>query len=277
MARWGEWDLEGRVLVVGVVNVTPDSFSDGGRFFDPDAAASHALRLAKEGADLVDIGGESSRPGAEPVPAEEELRRVLPVIERLRGRLGVPMSVDTTKAAVAEAALQAGAQIVNDISALRADPGMARVVAGHGALVVLMHMQGTPRTMQLAPHYQDVVREVRSFLAERIEAAAAVGIDRDLVAVDPGIGFGKTVEHNLDLLRRLDELGELGRPILVGPSRKSFLGAVLGLPVAERLEATLAACAVAVARGADMVRVHDVAPVRRAVDLAVRLRARRGT
>ncbi|MBC7092546.1 dihydropteroate synthase [Candidatus Bipolaricaulota bacterium] len=277
MARWGEWDLEGRVLVVGVVNVTPDSFSDGGRFFDPDAAAAHALRLAKEGADLVDIGGESSRPGAEPVPAEEELRRVLPVIERLRGRLGVPMSVDTTKAAVAEAALQAGAQIVNDISALRADPGMARVVAGHGALVVLMHMQGTPRTMQLAPHYQDVVREVRSFLAERIEAAAAVGIDRDLVAVDPGIGFGKTVEHNLDLLRRLDELGELGRPILVGPSRKSFLGAVLGLPVAERLEATLAACAVAVARGADMVRVHDVAPVRRAVDLAVRLRARRGT
>ncbi|MCR4391458.1 MAG: dihydropteroate synthase [Candidatus Acetothermia bacterium] len=277
MARWGEWDLEGRVLVVGVVNVTPDSFSDGGRFFDPDAAAAHALRLAKEGADLVDIGGESSRPGAEPVPAEEELRRVLPVIERLRGRLGVPMSVDTTKAAVAEAALRAGAQVVNDISALRADPGMARVVAGHGAPVVLMHMQGTPRTMQLAPHYQDVVREVRSFLAERIEVAAAAGIDRDLVAVDPGIGFGKTVEHNLDLLRRLDELGELGRPILVGPSRKSFLGAVLGLPVAERLEATLAACAVAVARGADMVRVHDVAPVRRAVDLAVRLRARRGT
>jgi len=260
---------------MGALNVTPDSFSDGGAFLDPDAAADRALAMEREGADIIDIGGESSRPGAEPVPLEEELRRVLPVLERLRGRLRIPISIDTTKAEVAEAALQAGAEIVNDISALRFDPRMGEVVAKSGAGLVLMHMRGTPKTMQQDPTYADVVAEVRDFLAQRVEHAVSLGIDRELIAIDPGIGFGKTVEHNLELLRRLPELCELGHPVLVGPSRKSFIGAVLDLPVEERLEGTLAACAVAVVRGADIVRVHDVRAVRRAVDLAVRLRRER--
>jgi len=275
MKNWTGWRKGGRVLVMGALNVTPDSFSDGGAFLDPDAAADRALAMEREGADIIDIGGESSRPGAEPVPLEEELRRVLPVLERLRGRLRIPISIDTTKAEVAEAALQAGAEIVNDISALRFDPRMGEVVAKSGAGLVLMHMRGTPKTMQQDPTYADVVAEVRDFLAQRVEHAVSLGIDRELIAIDPGIGFGKTVEHNLELLRRLPELCELGHPVLVGPSRKSFIGAVLDLPVEERLEGTLAACAVAVVRGADIVRVHDVRAVRRAVDLAVRLRRER--
>jgi dihydropteroate synthase len=275
MKNWTGWRKGGRVLVMGVLNVTPDSFSDGGAFLNPDAAADRALAMEREGADIIDIGGESSRPGAEPVPLEEELRRVLPVLERLRGRLRIPISIDTTKAEVAEAALQAGAEIVNDISALRFDPRMGEVVARSGAGLVLMHMRGTPKTMQQDPTYADVVAEVRDFLAQRVEHAVSLGIDRELIAIDPGIGFGKTVEHNLELLRRLPELCELGHPVLVGPSRKSFIGAVLDLPVEERLEGTLAACAVAVVRGADIVRVHDVRAVRRAVDLAVRLRRER--
>jgi len=275
MKNWTGWRKGGRVLVMGVLNVTPDSFSDGGAFLNPDAAADRALAMEREGADIIDIGGESSRPGAEPVPLEEELRRVLPVLERLRGRLRIPISIDTTKAEVAEAALQAGAEIVNDVSALRFDPRMGEVVARSGAGLVLMHMRGTPKTMQQDPTYADVVAEVRDFLAQRVEHAVSLGIDRELIAIDPGIGFGKTVEHNLELLRRLPELCELGHPVLVGPSRKSFIGAVLNLPVEERLEGTLAACAVAVVRGADIVRVHDVRAVRRAVDLAVRLRRER--
>jgi len=275
MFRWRDLGLGGRVLIVGILNVTPDSFSDGGRFLSPDAAVERALAMEREGADIIDVGGESSRPGAEPVPVEEELRRVLPVLERLRGKLRIPISIDTTKAEVAEVALRAGASIVNDISALRFDPAMAPVVAEFGAGLVLMHMLGTPKTMQQDPHYEDVVTEVRDFLAERALYAQSQGIPREAIAVDPGVGFGKTVEHNLEILRRLSELAELGFPVLVGPSRKSFIGAVLGLPVEERLEGTLAACAVAVVRGADILRVHDVREVRRAADLALHLRRRR--
>ncbi|MCD6128415.1 dihydropteroate synthase [Candidatus Bipolaricaulota bacterium] len=275
MFRWRELNPDGRVLIMGILNVTPDSFSDGGRFLSPDAAVERALAMEKEGADIIDVGGESSRPGAEPVPVEEELRRVLPVLERLRGKLRIPISIDTTKAEVAEAALRAGASIVNDISALRFDPAMASLVAKFGAGLVLMHMLGTPKTMQQAPHYEDVVTEVRDFLAERAQYAQSQGIPREAIAVDPGIGFGKTVEHNLELLRRLPELVELGFPVLVGPSRKSFIGAILGLGVEERLEGTLAACAVAVVRGADILRVHDVKEVRRAADLALHLRRER--
>ncbi len=275
MFRWRELNPDGRVLIMGILNVTPDSFSDGGRFLSPDAAVERALAMEKEGADIIDVGGESSRPGADPVPVEEELRRVLPVLERLRGKLRIPISIDTTKAEVAEAALRAGASIVNDISALRFDPAMAPLVAEFGAGLVLMHMLGTPKTMQQAPHYEDVVTEVRDFLAERAQYAQSQGIPREAIAVDPGIGFGKTVEHNLELLRRLPELVELGFPVLVGPSRKSFIGAILGLGVEERLEGTLAACAVAVVRGADILRVHDVKEVRRAADLALHLRRER--
>ena len=275
MFRWRELNPDGRVLIMGILNVTPDSFSDGGRFLSPDAAVERALAMEKEGADIIDVGGESSRPGADPVPVEEELRRVLPVLERLRGKLRIPISIDTTKAEVAEAALRAGASIVNDISALRFDPAMAPLVAKFGAGLVLMHMLGTPKTMQQAPHYEDVVTEVRDFLAERAQYAQSQGIPREAIAVDPGIGFGKTVEHNLELLRRLPELVELGFPVLVGPSRKSFIGAILGLGVEERLEGTLAACAVAVVRGADILRVHDVKEVRRAADLALHLRRER--
>jgi len=275
MFRWRELNPDGRVLIMGILNVTPDSFSDGGRFLSPDAAVERALAMEKEGADIIDVGGESARPGADPVPVKEELRRVLPVLERLRGKLRIPISIDTTKAEVAEAALRAGASIVNDISALRFDPAMASLVAKFGAGLVLMHMLGTPKTMQQAPHYEDVVTEVRDFLAERAQYAQSQGIPREAIAVDPGIGFGKTVEHNLELLRRLPELVELGFPVLVGPSRKSFIGAILGLGVEERLEGTLAACAVAVVRGADILRVHDVKEVRRAADLALHLRRER--
>ena len=258
-----QWDAT-RTLVMGVLNVTPDSFSDGGKFLDVDRAVEHARQMARAGADIIDIGGESTRPGAMPVSAEEELRRVLPVIERLPGLL---ISVDTTKAAVAERALAAGARIVNDISALRSDLRMVDVVRDAGAGVVLMHMQGTPQTMQQRPHYEDVVAEVRSFLAERIAFAESHGLKKSQIAVDPGIGFGKTVAHNLQLLAHLGEFGVLGCSLLVGPSRKSFISKVLG-PISEsdrgheadgRLWGTAATVAWAVAQGAQVVRVHDVA------------------
>ncbi len=249
--------LDRRTHLLGVLNVTPDSFSDGGAFLDPGAAAEHALRMAADGADCIDIGGESTRPGASPVSAEEEWARIGPVLKRL-GRCPVPISVDTTKAAVAGRALDAGVAIVNDVSALRFDPALAGVVAEAGAGLVLMHMRGTPRTMQEHPSYGDVVAEVRAFLAERLQVAVAAGIPPEAILLDPGIGFGKAVEHNLTLLRRLPELGTLGRPLLVGPSRKSFIGAVLGTAVTERLEGTAAALALAIAGGATLVRVHDV-------------------
>ena len=241
---------------MGVLNVTPDSFSDGGKFVDVAQAVAHAQAMARAGADIIDIGGESTRPGSVPVNADEELRRVLPVIERLRG---LTVSIDTTKAAVAARAVAAGAQIVNDISALRFDPGMVEVVANSGRAVVLMHMLGTPRTMQQEPHYADVVRDVCGFLRSRLAFAVDHGVKKSQIAVDPGIGFGKTVEHNLQLLAQLAELESLGCPIVVGASRKSFLGRLPNREPAERLPGSLAAVAWAVAQGANVVRVHDVA------------------
>ncbi len=254
--------------LMGIVNVTPDSFSDGGAYLVPDKAVEHALSLACEGADVLDIGGESTRPGSLPVPEDEELARVLPVVRKLRPQTRVLISVDTTKAAVARAVLDAGADIINDTSALRADPEMAPLVARSGAAVILMHMKGTPRTMQDAPCYEDLFGEITTFLAERCRAAEAAGIAADRVIVDPGIGFGKTAEHNLALLGRLDAFQELGRPVLVGFSRKAFIGRVLGLPPEDRLEGTIAAAVLSVSRGADILRVHDVGPVARAVRMA---------
>ncbi len=244
---------------MGVVNVTPDSFSDGGRFLDADAAVEHGLGLASEGADILDIGGESTRPGADPVGEDEELRRVVPVIERLARSGQARLSIDTTKVAVARAALEAGASLVNDVSALRFDPGMAALVAETGAGCCLMHMLGEPRTMQEDPRYDDVVSEVKAFLEERLAFAVAEGIDEERVWLDPGIGFGKTAEHNLELLRRLGEIVAIGRPVVVGTSRKSFLGKITGRGEEGRLAGTLASNVLALERGAEVFRVHDVA------------------
>jgi dihydropteroate synthase len=267
-----------RPRLMGIVNVTPDSFSDGGLYLDPELAIGHGRELAAEGADLLDVGGESTRPGAEAVTAEVELERTAPVVAALTGSggAGVPVSIDTSKAAVAEAALAAGASIVNDVTALRGDPDLAGVCATSGCTVVLMHMQGSPRTMQDDPRYSDVVDDVRAFLAERIEAATAAGIDEHDVWVDPGIGFGKTAEHNLELLRRLGELRELGRPIVIGTSRKRFLGALTGREVSDRLGGSVASNVLALAAGADVFRVHDVGELRQALDVAAVLLARRG-
>jgi dihydropteroate synthase len=255
------------VKLMGVVNVTPDSFSDGGLYLDPEAAIEHGRELVAAGAAILDVGGESTRPGAEEVPEAEELRRVVPVVEGLAG-LGAEISVDTSKAAVAAAALAAGATIVNDVTALRGDPGMAALCAERGATVILMHMRGTPRTMQLDPVYDDVVAEVRAFLAARLEAALAAGIDAERVWLDPGIGFGKTDAHNLELLRCLGELAALGGPLVVGTSRKSFIGRVDGSEAQERLGGTIASSVLAAAAGADVLRVHDVAEVGEAIAVA---------
>jgi dihydropteroate synthase len=258
-----------RPRLMGIVNVTPDSFSDGGLFLDAERAVEHGRRLAAEGADMLDVGGESTRPGAEAVSAAEELARVLPVIEGLAGAEGrVPISIDTSKRQVAEAAIEAGAAIVNDVTALRADPELAGLCARAGVEVCLMHMRGEPRTMQENPVYDDVVGDVKAFLAERIEFATSEGIARERIRVDPGIGFGKTVEHNLALLSRLGELRDLGRPILVGTSRKSFIAKLTGAPVEDRLGGTIASSVLAYANGAEILRVHDVAPVREALEAA---------
>ncbi len=252
--------------LMGVVNVTPDSFSDGGRYLDADAAVAHGEELVREGADILDVGGESTRPGAEEVGMEEELARVGPVVEGLAGAATV--SIDTSKSVVAGAALDAGAEIVNDVTALRGDPGMAGLCAERGAGLVLMHMKGDPRTMQENPVYEDVVDEVKAFLAERLEVAIAAGVDEERVWLDPGIGFGKTLEHNLELLRRLGELRDLGRPLVVGTSRKGFIGRVDGSAVEDRLGGTIASSVLAVAEGADVVRVHDVAEAAQALKVA---------
>jgi dihydropteroate synthase len=255
--------------LMGVVNVTPDSFSDGGLYLDPAAAIEHGLMLEAEGAAILDVGGESTRPRADAVPTAEELRRVLPVIEGLAsGGASAQLSVDTSKATVAAAALAAGATLVNDVTALRGDAEMAGVIAGSGADCCLMHMLGDPRTMQLDPRYDDVVAEVKAFLEERIAFAVAAGIEEQRILLDPGIGFGKTVEHNLELLRRVDELVALGRPVVIGTSRKGFLGRLTGRDVDRRLAATIASCVVAYERGARVFRVHDVAPVRDALTVA---------
>lgn len=252
---------------MGVVNVTPDSFSDGGLYLDPERAIEHGRELAAAGAEILDVGGESTRPGAEEVPAAEELRRVGPVIAGLAGG-GAAISVDTSKRPVAEAALDAGATIVNDVTALRGDPGLAGLCAERGATVVLMHMLGTPRTMQDEPRYGDVVAEVKSFLAGRVEAARAAGIAEERIWLDPGIGFGKTVEHNHELLRRLRELRELGRPLVIGTSRKSFIGRVDGSDAEHRLGGTIASSVLAAAEGAEVLRVHDVAEAGQAMAVA---------
>jgi len=249
-------------VIMGVVNVTPDSFSDGGLFLDADAAVEQGRRLAAEGAAILDLGGESTRPGAAPVPEDEELRRVLPVVERLAGgeAAHARLSIDTTKATVAAAALGAGATIVNDVSAFRFDPAMAGLVADSGADCCLMHMLGEPRTMQEDPRYDDVVSDVKAFLEERLAFAVSEGVDEEHVWLDPGIGFGKTVEHNLELLRRLDEIVAIGRPVAIGTSRKSFLGKLAGgRDEGERLPGTIAANVLALERGATIFRVHDVA------------------
>jgi dihydropteroate synthase len=252
-------------LIMGIVNVTPDSFSDGGQFLDAERAISYGRELAAEGADVLDIGGESTRPGAEAVTAEQELARVGPVVEALAGGDGPLVSIDTSKLAVAEAALNAGAGMVNDVTALRADPDLAGLCAQRGCEVVLMHMLGEPRTMQENPTYDDVVSDIKAFLAERIEFAVSQGIDEERTWIDPGIGFGKTLEHNLELHRRLGELATLGRPIVFGSSRKSFIGKLTGAEVDERLGGTIASNVIACANGARMVRVHDVAPMRQAL------------
>jgi dihydropteroate synthase len=267
--------MSGMFRIMGVVNVTPDSFSDGGAFLDRDAAVNHGLRLAFEGADLLDIGGESTRPGADPVPEREELDRVIPVIEGIRAHNGaVRVSIDTSKAAVAAAALDAGADYVNDVTALRGDPEMAALVAERGVDVCLMHMLGTPRTMQAEARYDDVVADVKAFLEQRIEAAVAAGIALERIEVDPGIGFAKNVDHNLELLGRLRELTALGRPLVLGTSRKSFLGAITGRETAERMPATLATVVMGYERGAEVFRVHDVAPARDALAVAAATLAR---
>jgi dihydropteroate synthase len=255
------------VRLMGVVNVTPDSFSDGGLYLDPEAAISHGRELAAQGADILDVGGESTRPGADEVAVEEELRRVVPVVAGLAG-LGVEISVDTSKAPVAAAALDAGATIVNDVTALRADPAMAGLVAERGARVVLMHMAGDPRTMQVNPEYGDVVAEVRDFLAARLAAAVAAGIDESRIWLDPGIGFGKTAQHNFELLRGLDRLAALGRPLVVGTSRKSFIGRADGSRTDDRLGGTIATSILAAAAGATVLRVHDVREMAEALKVA---------
>ena len=260
---------------MGVVNVTPDSFSDGGQFLDPRAAVDHALQLVAEGADILDIGGESTRPGAAPVTEAEELRRVLPVIGALAGLVPVPLSIDTQKPAVARAALAAGAAIVNDIAATQAQPAMWAAVAEAGAGYVAMHMQGTPQTMQLTPHYEDVVGELKAFFSGCLMQLAAAGVAAEQVAFDPGVGFGKTMEHNLDLLARLSEFRNLGRPLLLGVSRKSFLGKLLGAEVAHRLPGSLACTAWAVGQGGQMFRTHDVAATVQTLRMTEAILARR--
>jgi dihydropteroate synthase len=268
--RVGDRAFDGseRTLVVGILNVTPDSFSDGGRFLDRATAVAHATEMVDDGADILDVGGESTRPGSEAVSADEELSRVRPVIERLvEQHPAIPVSIDTRKADVAAEALDAGATIVNDVSG-GSDPEMFDVVREREAAVVLMHMQGDPKTMQEAPHYDDVVGEVHEYLRQRIEAAELAGIAPDRIAVDPGIGFGKDLDQNLELMRGVGELLDLGRPVLVGPSRKRFIGAILDLPEDERVEGTIGAVVWMVGKGAPIVRVHDVREVVRAVRVA---------
>jgi dihydropteroate synthase len=257
---------------MGIVNVTPDSFSDGGRYFDIDSAIGRAEQLVTDGADILDIGGESTRPGADALPLDEEIRRVVPVIEGLASRIDVPISIDTYKAPVARAALNAGATIVNDITGLTADPEMVSVITEHNATVVVMHMAGTPKTMQMNPSYQDVVREVCEFLQGQAALAERAGVKQ--IIVDPGIGFGKNLEHNLELMRNLKSATPVGFPILVGPSRKSFIGKILDLGVDERLEGTAAAVAACIIRGAHIVRVHDVKEMKRVALVADALRDR---
>ncbi len=269
-------DFSEKTHVMGILNVTPDSFSDGGEFLDPARAVEQALRMEDEGADIIDVGGESTRPGAEPVPLDEELRRTIPVVEAVAGRVNIPVSIDTCKAGVASRAVEAGASIVNDISGLRFDPEMAPTVAGCDAAVVLMHIKGTPRDMQKNPVYDDLFGEITSYLRESMRIAVDCGIGEERIVLDPGIGFGKTAEDNLRIINNLDRFSCLGRPLLVGVSRKSFIGAILdNAPPRDRLEGTAAAVAASVLRGAAIVRVHDVREMVRVVRVAEAIRKER--
>lgn len=272
MQKLGKLELPD-VAIMGVLNVTPDSFSDGGRYATPERALAHAERLVEEGADIIDLGGESTRPGSEPVPLEEELERVIPLVEALVRRFDTPVSVDTTKAGVMRAAAAAGAAMINDVRALQ-DEGALEAASELDCAVCLMHMQGLPRSMQASPQYDDVVSEVVDFLAARRDACVAAGIPAARIVLDPGFGFGKTVAHNLELLRRFDEFAALGQPLLAGLSRKSTLGAITGRGVDERMPASIVAAAMAVERGASIVRVHDVAETVDAVRVVQAVRGR---
>jgi len=260
-------DLSSRTHLMGVLNVTPDSFSDGGKFFKLEEAIKQGLKLAEEGADMIDIGGESTRPGSEPVTIEEELRRVIPVIEELTKMIQVPISIDTYKSRVAKEALDSGASMVNDISGLRYDPEMKKVIAKYDVPVVLMHIKGTPKNMQENPHYDNLIEEIKTYLIESIKIAKEAGIDEDKIIIDPGIGFGKTPEDNLRILKNLNEFTELGRPLMVGVSRKSFIGKILNLPTEERLEGSLASMAAAIMNDANILRVHNVKESKRVAKL----------
>ena len=264
--------LSERTHVMGILNVTLDSFSDGGRYFESDRAVERALQMESEGADIIDIGGESTRPGSDPVPMDEEMRRVIPVIERLRGDLSVPISIDTQKAEVAEAAIRAGACIVNDISALRSDPNLAPVVSKFNVPVVLMHMKGRPKIMQKNPKYADLIGEIYDFLNERVRYAVEAGVSREKIIVDPGIGFGKKWEDNYVILHRLQAFHDLGCPLLIGVSRKSFIGRALDLPEEERMLGTAAAVTASVLQGVPIVRVHDVKEMAQVVRIADQIR-----
>ncbi len=257
---------------MAVLNVTPDSFSDGGLFLNSDQAVEQAIRMEEEGADVIDIGGESTRPGAASVPVEEEIRRVAPIIERLAKRLHIPISIDTTKSEVAERAIEAGASIINDVSGFTRDPKMLSLAARAQAGLVIMHAKGTPQTMQRHPRYHDLIGEIRRFLSRQVEAAIDHRIPRSRIVVDPGIGFGKTGNHNLKILHHLDSFTDLGVPLMVGPSRKSFIGRILDLPPSERMEGTAAAVAIAIFQGARMIRVHDIQPLARVARVAEAIR-----
>ena len=265
-------DLFSRTHMMGILNVTPDSFSDGGRYLCQDRAVEHGLAMEEEGADIIDVGGESSRPGSLPCGLEEEKRRVIPIIKQLAKKVRIPISIDTYKSEVAEAALAEGAAIVNDISALRFDPKMAEVVAKQKACVVLMHIKGTPGNMQQNPTYGDLMTEIISYLGEGLKIADGAGISQAII--DPGIGFGKTADHNLEIIRRLSALKILERPILIGPSRKSFIGHILDLPIDQRLEGTAAACCAAILNGANIIRVHDVRQMKRVARMTDAIKGR---
>ena len=253
------FDFSLKTYIMGILNITPDSFSDGGLYFNKNAAIDHALKMQDEGADLIDIGGESTRPGAKKVSCKEEIRRVIPVIEKIAGKIKIPISIDTCKSEVALAALSAGASLVNDISGLRFDPEMSSVVARHKVPVVIMHIKGTPENMQKKPGYDALIPEIMDFLREGIEIARNSGVDEDKIIIDPGIGFGKTAGHNFEIIKRLNEFAGFEKPIVLGPSRKSFIGAMLGdMPAGQRLEGTAAAIAIGIINGANIVRVHDV-------------------
>lgn len=274
--RGEELKIGEKTLVMGVINVTPDSFSDGGLFLEPAKAIEHGLKMAEEGAEIIEVGGESSRPGSDPLPLEEELRRVIPVVEGLASCIRIPISVDTYKSQVAERAIEGGAQMINDISGLSFDPQMASVAARYDSPLIIMHIKGSPKTMQQNPHYDDLMGEIIAYLRDRMKKAERAGVDPSQVIVDPGIGFGKRVRDNLVILNRLDDLNILGRPILIGTSRKSFIGSVLGLEVHQREIGTLATVAVSAMKGAHIVRVHDVAPARQVIDMVDAIRNEEG-